>query len=493
DGEYRLVSTYLASHGILHRVSCPHTPQQNDSAERLNRSVIEKGLALLAHSNLPIKFWENAFHTTVYVNNRTITPNLSFKSPYESLYAKQPDYGFLKSFGFMCYPFILPYNRTKLEYGSLPCIFIDYRPKHKGYCCYHIPFATTYIVRDVIFYETNFPYSTLSSMPNDSSVSPQLATLPLHLLQHACRVTLMSSSLPHSSEPSPPSPPISAQPSPTTSHTVSSTPPSHPTTDQPPPSPSPSPVESCTGAPSYYRVAANSEHTMVTRASTSSLKPKIFHTTKHPSPIDPTVIIEPKFFIQASKNPNWQHAMPVEYDALMSNRTWDLVPQSEGSNIVGYKWISDAEGCRSQHGFAIYYGGNLISWSSRKQKVVARSSTEAEYRAIDFATTELVWIRELLTELGAPFTGPSIVLCDNLIATFLSAYPVLHQRSKHIKLDYHYVRELVQAGQLLFDMFGLTTKWLTYLPRLWAPPVSNLYDGVFVSGPTLEIVGGYYL
>ncbi|KAL8153653.1 hypothetical protein V2J09_011413 [Rumex salicifolius] len=145
------------------------------------------------------------------------------------------------------------------NFGKMP---FTQRPKHKGYCCYHIPSATTYIIRHVIFYETNFPYSTMSSMPNDSSVLPQPATLPLHLLQHANRVTPMSSSLPHSNEPLPTSPPISAQPSPTTSHTVSSTPPSHPTTDQPPPSPSPSPVEPYSRAPSYYRVAANSEHTM---------------------------------------------------------------------------------------------------------------------------------------------------------------------------------------------------------------------------------------
>ncbi|KAL8170356.1 hypothetical protein V2J09_022160 [Rumex salicifolius] len=73
-GEYRLVSTYLASHGILHRVSCTHTPQQKGSAERLNHTVIEKGLALLAHSNLPIKFWENAFHTACVTSSIHFTP-----------------------------------------------------------------------------------------------------------------------------------------------------------------------------------------------------------------------------------------------------------------------------------------------------------------------------------------------------------------------------------------------------------------------------------
>ncbi|KAL8152053.1 hypothetical protein V2J09_021861 [Rumex salicifolius] len=229
----------------------------------------------------------------------------------------------------MCYPFIRPYNRTKLEYMPLPCIFIGYSPKHKGYCCYHIPSATTYIIRHVIFDEIKFPYSTLSSMPNDSSVSPQPATLPLHLLQHASRVTPMPSSLPHSSEPSPPSPPISAQPSPTTSHTASSTPLSHLTTDQPPPSPSPPPFEPYPGAPS--------------RASDSRLV-----------------------------------------------------------TFTDAGWISDADDCRSQHEFAIYYGGNLISWSSCKQKVVARSSTKVEYRAIAFATTELFSISTTASSCPKP-------------------------------------------------------------------------------------------
>ncbi|WMV10015.1 hypothetical protein MTR67_003400, partial [Solanum verrucosum] len=107
-------------------------------------------------------------------------------------------------------------------------------------------------------------------------------------------------------------------------------------------------------------------------------------------------------------------------------------------------WMSDLDDSRSQHGFTLFYVGNLISWSSRKQKVVARSSTEVEYRALAFATIELIWVQQLISELHASLTTPPIVLCDNLSAQFLSRNPVIHQRSKHIRLDYHFIREMVE-------------------------------------------------
>ncbi|CAM8968939.1 unnamed protein product [Rhodiola kirilowii] len=121
-------------------------------------------------------------------------------------------------------------------------------------------------------------------------------------------------------------------------------------------------------------------------------------------------------------------------------------------HLVAYSdagWASDGDGCRSQHGFAIYYGGNLISWSSKKQQVVAKSSSEAEYRAIAFTATELIWLELLLQELHAPLSPPSILLCENLSATYMSANPVFHQRSKHIKIDYHFVREQVDNSSLI--------------------------------------------
>ncbi|KAJ0493560.1 putative RNA-directed DNA polymerase [Helianthus annuus] len=112
---------------------------------------------------------------------------------------------------------------------------------------------------------------------------------------------------------------------------------------------------------------------------------------------------------------------------------------------------SDWAGCpvdrRSARGFAIYLGSNLISWSARKQRTVSRSSTESEYKAIADTVAELVWLKSLLRELGLNSEAPTL-WCDNLGTTYLTANPVFHARTKHVEVDYHFVREQVTQGHL---------------------------------------------
>uniref|UniRef100_A0A803NUC9 Integrase catalytic domain-containing protein n=1 Tax=Cannabis sativa TaxID=3483 RepID=A0A803NUC9_CANSA len=100
------------------------------------------------------------------------------------------------------------------------------------------------------------------------------------------------------------------------------------------------------------------------------------------------------------------------------------------------------------HGYCVFMGDTLISWSSKKQTVVARSSTESEYRALAQLAAELAWLQELLKEMKFKLPAAPIIWCDNMSASALAANPVYHARTKHIELDIHFVRDKVLQKQL---------------------------------------------
>ena len=97
-------------------------------------------------------------------------------------------------------------------------------------------------------------------------------------------------------------------------------------------------------------------------------------------------------------------------------------------------------------GYYIYLGANCISWSSKKQPTVSRSSSEAEYRALASTTAELVWIMFLLRDIGIKLHEAPQLSSDNKSALYMTINPVFHACSKHIEIDYHFVREKVAIG-----------------------------------------------
>ena len=93
-------------------------------------------------------------------------------------------------------------------------------------------------------------------------------------------------------------------------------------------------------------------------------------------------------------------------------------------------------------------GDNLVSWSSKRQPTVSQSSAKAEYRAVANGVAEACWLRQLLQELHNPLTTSTLVYCDNVSAVYLSTNPVQHQRTKHVEIDLHFVRERVAIGDV---------------------------------------------
>jgi hypothetical protein len=166
-GEYQKLTPFFQCVGISHHVSCPHTHQQNGFAERKHHHTVEVGLSLLAHSSMPLKFWDEAFSTAAYLINRLPSRVIGFLSSFEKLFNSKPDYTWLKVFGCACGPHLRPYNSRKLEFQSKKCVFLGYSLCHKGYKCLDVAIGHVYMSHDVVFDENDFMFSQL--LPNTGS------------------------------------------------------------------------------------------------------------------------------------------------------------------------------------------------------------------------------------------------------------------------------------------------------------------------------------
>ncbi|GJT04464.1 ribonuclease H-like domain-containing protein [Tanacetum coccineum] len=167
---------------------------------------------------------------------------------------------------------------------------------------------------------------------------------------------------------------------------------------------------------------------------------------------------------------------------LYSSSTSSLVAYSEAD------WVGCPTTRRLTLGYCVFLVNNLLSWYFKRKPTLSRSSAEAEYHGVANAVAETCWLRNLLRELHTPLSSATLVYCDNVGTVYLSSNSVQHQRTKHIKIDIHFVRDLVAVGQVrvlhvpsLYQYADIFTKGLpsalfeefyTSL-SVWCPPAQT--------------------
>ena len=134
-----------------------------------------------------------------------------------------------------------------------------------------------------------------------------------------------------------------------------------------------------------------------------------------------------------------------------------LCSVSSYSPCIFWCWLSRrSTDRRSTTGYCFLLGSSLISWRNKKQTHAARSSTEAEYRALADTTSELLWLRWLLSDLGVSTSSTTPLYCDNQSAIHFADNDVFHERTKHIEIDCHFIRYHLVRGAL--KLFSVSSK-----------------------------------
>uniref|UniRef100_A0A2N9EHZ0 Reverse transcriptase Ty1/copia-type domain-containing protein n=1 Tax=Fagus sylvatica TaxID=28930 RepID=A0A2N9EHZ0_FAGSY len=154
-------------------------------------------------------------------------------------------------------------------------------------------------------------------------------------------------------------------------------------------------------------------------------------------------------------------------------------------------WAGDPCDRRSTSSIIVFLGNNPITWLAKKQHTISRSSTEAEYRSLASGAAELAWIRQVLCDLGLFLPSAPLIWCDNTSALALASNPVFHGRTKHIEVDYHFIRERVVRGDITLQFISTDDQLAdVFTKALPSPRFHRLCSKLLVCSTDHQFEGG---
>ncbi|XP_074579105.1 secreted RxLR effector protein 161-like [Curcuma longa] len=194
-------------------------------------------------------------------------------------------------------------------------------------------------------------------------------------------------------------------------------------------------------------------------------------------------------FMEKPKESHWAAAKRILRYVKGTINDGILYFSNKIMELVGYTdsdWARDVKTRKSTSGYAFHLGSAIFSWSSKKQQVVALSTTEVEYIAVTNCATQAIWLRKILDFLQHKQDDSTIIFCDNKSTIALSKNPVFHGRSKHIDIKYHKIREWVAEKQInieycpseyqVADIFTKPMKTENFLKLKKAIGMTNICD-----------------
>ncbi|KAL3569683.1 hypothetical protein D5086_029573 [Populus alba] len=479
-------------------ISSPYTPEQTGIVKRRHKTIRELGMTMLFHSGAPLFLWIEAFTMAVYLMNCLPSSTLNFETPYFALHGTHPNYSLLRAFGSKCFPYTWDIRKHKFDPKTLPCIFVGAITDSASLPCQSLLLPNDISTPQNFSPSTDLTESQWQYPIVESQTSPDInannsETPEAALLAHSM-VTQSKQGI--------------VKPNPKYALTTS-------TSANIPHEPHN--IKVALAHPGW-RAAIEEELAALHQNETWKLVPR----TSKMNVIGSKCLSDPLLFVLHSDYGSLILLLYID-DMLLTGSTPTLVsnfimvlssefamkdlgpihhflgmeitPTTSGlhlsqshyaltilerSNMVDY-WAGCPTTRGSITGYCTFLGGNLISWCAKKQHIIYRSSTEAEYRAMANTTAELTWLAFILKDLRITLSSPLILYYDNLSALHMTVNLVFHARSKHIELDYHFVREHFAQGLLVLNISHQVIKLPTSSPNQCQKRLFNIFATNFAS------------